>query len=720
MSEDIIIASGATLNANDNGQININVGMLWADGNTSTSGFQRGSYSVVTFNAPSTTAIQIVRETAYFNRIVINSGSPYIRPNSTPGYIKCSDMDILDGTLNVASYHVVVDDSLNNWDRVTMTNALDTLEVGYLDWKPGSIDNISNGKIFVSRDWIWEDGTNASITSGNTVYFTGGSTGFIKSDDPEARFYNMEINKPGSSVWIYSTSSEPVHINNNLTVGANSLFHVQYGELIVDGIADVVSTGIMRLYNGGSVTLALDFTLNGYVDLSGGGDFLIHGSFEQSSTGQLDIDAGTFIVDKAFTEPRAIFIMNGEYNQQGGIFEISHNHLSLGSSFTENITGGTIRIGGSLIAYDGVFTPAGGTVVFITASGGGSPYIDLKTGNWLNNLTINGTNTWLVYLSQNLHIKNDLLIEDGALDGSNDNIYLGDDWTNNVGPSGFVEGTGTVYLDGTSTLDHQTINGETFYNLVNQNTSNHIDIAGNTVVGHDFEVGAGGSTCEVIITASSLDVLNLMDLQQGILALSSSAPAVTVETLAQGGTLQLTNGTFIANDLDDLTLLGDYILYNGTVDLHQDFSQYVDLDCDLEIHNGSFNLHGGGDDSYWPNQTTGSLTMDGGILEFKDVGVRFYNNSFTENITGGIIKIAGNIISNSGITYFTPAGGKVEMTGSSPTYITMQSGLYFNDLEINKSGGSYVYALSDIMVNNDLNVTNGTFNTNNQLVTVGD
>jgi hypothetical protein len=719
VSNNVIISDGATINANDSPTININVGLLWTD-NNSTGGFDAGSYSVVTFNAAPTDIIQVVRETSYFNDIVINSSAPYIRPHSGTKVIRCRDMNIISGQLRVSGYRVVVDDTLYNSGNITMNNALDTLEVGFIDWKPGSTDGISAGKIFVSRDWIWENGTNATITAGNTVYFTGGTTGFIKAYDPEARFYNMEVNKTGSSLWIHSSSDQPVHINNYLTVGANALLHVQYGDLIVDGMTDVVNTATMRLYNGGSVELASDFTLNGFVDLSGGGDFLAHGLFSQAATGRIDMDGGTFIADKVLSEPRAIFSMGGTLNQQGGIFEISHNHLSLNNTFVENITAGTIRIGGSLIASDGVFTPAGGTVEFIPFSGGGSPYIDLKTGNWFNHLTINGPNSWGVYLVQDLYIKGDLLIQQGNLNAFNDNIYLAGDWTNNAGSPGFSEGTGTVYLNGTSPLDIQFINGETFYNLSNLNTQRHINIAGNTVVTNNFDIGAGGSACSVVVTSSLLSVGNELDLSAGALGLSTSAPIVTAGTLRQGGTLEMTNGTFTANDLIENHLIGDYTLHNGTINLYQDGSQYTDLDCDIVIHNGNFNIYGGTSDSYWPFTGSGSLTMDGGVLEFMDVGITFYNNSFTENVTGGTIRTPGNLNTFPGISFFTPAGGTFEFTGAGSSNISLESTCYFHDLKINKSPDISVNAYSPLNIKNELKVSGGKFNTNNFLITVGE
>ncbi len=714
---DMIISSGAVVNANDaNAPMNISVGSIWMDYNSS-GGFLCGNSSQVTFNSVSPGSVQSVRETSYFNDIVINSLGAYIRPNSISYPIKCSDLKIVDGILYVAGYKVIVSDTLYNGDYIRMNSSLDTLEAAYLDWQPGSYDNITAGKIFVSGDWIYEDGTNATITSGNTVYFTGTSTGFIKSYDPDARFYNVVIDKPGSSVWIHTSTTQPVHINSNLNVMANSLFHVQYGDLLVDGIADIANTGSMYEYSGGSITLASDFTLNGFVKLSGGGDFLGHGTFSQASTGRIDMSGGTFILDKAYYSPRGFFALAGTLNMSGGTMEFTNNHLNLQSTFVENITGGTIRVGGTMLAFDGVFTPEGGTVELIS-SGIGGPYFDLHTGNWFNNLTINGSDTYLVYDSQNLYIKGNLLISQGGMNASNDIIYLAGDWTNNVGPTAFSEGTGTVYLNGTSGIDTQVINGETFYNLVNLNTARAVEIAGNTIVQNILEVGGGGSACSIFVTCNTLDIQNSLNLQNGTLALSSSAPLVTAANFTQGGTLQLTNGTFIADDLASSGLRGTYILYNGQIDLHQDVIQNINLDADITISNGVFNIYGGFNYSIWPYPgTIHSLTMSDGLLDFKDNGIFVNNSNFTENISGGRICTSRYFQCNT--TNFTPAGGTIEMCGASSVFTQMGSGSYFNNLLINKEPGYTVSAYTDMDIHGELRVSGGNFNTNNHIINVG-
>jgi hypothetical protein len=160
-----------------------------------------------------------------------------------------------------------------------------------------------------------------------------------------------------------------------------------------------------------------------------------------------------------------------------GLLEITHNHLNLGTGFIDNISGGTIRVGGTFMAAANVFQPTGGTVEFVAYSGGGSPYIDLTTGNWMHNLMMNGNTTWLLGGAgpSQLTVNQDVTINSGGLNGSDDIIYLGDDWTNNM--------------------------------------------------------GAGGPTGETLITGTPFDVQNQMILTQGTFALSASAPLVTVASL---------------------------------------------------------------------------------------------------------------------------------------------------------------------------------------------
>ncbi len=162
------IYNGASLNANDPGTINISVVEDWFDYNAS-GGFDAGSSSVVIFNGTDPGTLQQVEESEYFNDIVINSGAAYVRPSDGIP-ICCKNMDIVAGKLKISSYKVVVDEDLNISDRLEMSSPDDTLIVNNITWETGSSDIVTDGKIFVSGDWTFNNGTSTQLGTGNTVY----------------------------------------------------------------------------------------------------------------------------------------------------------------------------------------------------------------------------------------------------------------------------------------------------------------------------------------------------------------------------------------------------------------------------------------------------------------------------------------------------------------------------------------------------------------------
>jgi hypothetical protein len=722
----IEIDIGAELNANDSPDIYIQASGSWFDDNAF-GGLDAGSYSIVEFNGPGP-GIPIVRENGDFNDIIINSTSSYVRPDVTTGYqlIWADNIDITTGALKVAGCTVDVEQDLTIHGQLIMDNSNDTLFVDNIIWKSGSTDNITNGRIIVNGDWTWENGTLANIASGNTAEFKNSATGFIYCMDPNAYFYNLLINKSGGSVWIHTTTTEPVRVNNDVDVITSSLFHVQVDPLDVNGDMTVTNGSTVRLYSAGSVEVDDDLTIDGYMELSGGGTVDVHGSLSLTSTGHLEMDDGTFTVDLPHSSPRSIIYLDGTLTMADGIFEISNNHLWLSSTFAENVSGGTIRVGGTFYASSGVFTPTGGTLELMNYGGtSGYPYIQLNSGNHLHNLVLDHNYTWLIGSggASTLTINQDLTINDGTLNGSNDDIYIGDDWINNIGNSGFTSGTGHVYLTGSNASpDMQVVAGtNTFYNLTNQNTNSVVEFAGQTTITNNYDAGNGGAACETFITGTPIDIQNQLILDQGVLALSASAPTVTADYFVQGGTLQVTNGSFTANDLTEKYLEGDYTLYNGTINLHQDAGQRVDINADITINNGTFNIHGGtGGSVHWPYiGGSASLAMSGGTLDIKDLGIYFYNNSFTENITGGLIRSSGFLNCNSGVTFFTPSGGTMELYGSSNATLNLQPGNHFHNFWSSKNPGSYITASSDMDIKGELKVTSGEFRAGFHNINVG-
>ncbi len=214
------------------------------------------------------------------------------------------------------------------------------------------------------------------------------------------------------------------------------------------------------------------------------------------------------------------------------------------------------------------------------------------------NLTVNGNTTWLIGGSgaSTLTVKQDLTINSGALQGgTGDLIYLGDDWINNAGNSGFIPGTSIVYLTAQNLApDRQIISGTTtFYDLTNQNNTTLIEFAGPVTVSNNYNASAGGTEGETFITGSPVNINNLV-LPSGAFSLSTSAPTVNVTSFDQGGAVSVTNGTLNINDIVETSLIGSYTIYNGMINITQDASSYMDIAADIYIRWRTNGIYQGG------------------------------------------------------------------------------------------------------------------------------
>ena len=152
----------------------------------------------------------------------------------------------------------------------------------------------------------------------------------------------------------------------------------------------------------------------------------------------------------------------------------------------ETITDGSIKTSGWFTCNRADFNPAGGTFEFY---GGTDSRINVLAGSTFHDLLINksggtksnneikdrdGTtykssksNTAILY--SDVVVDNDLTVDNGLLDSNGHDMFVGGDWTNNVGATGFAEGTQTVTFNGTN--DVGITQGETFYNLTLNKTS---------------------------------------------------------------------------------------------------------------------------------------------------------------------------------------------------------------------------------------------------------
>jgi hypothetical protein len=731
---------------NSGAEINFSGGELMTEGYTLNDGCQvHGVPGTAHLSVLGTTSspqyIKIYDPDSYFSNFNVDAGASGSMLNSTYDLnttnsflvygtfnnygktVTATYMDVY-GTMNIDSGLVTVTDNgpyFHNSGILNMTGG--TIDAGdAFYWYSGSAGTASGGAIYAEENWVFYDGCNVQLGTGNTVFFDQDYASLIKCQDSDASFGTVDLSKPvstSSDTYIDAASTYPMLVAGNLYLRNGNQFHLQGEDLTVQGSLVNETGSEMDMITGADFINNLDYTLNGSLTNSGG-NVLVHGTIAESATGILTISGGSFIADKAYSSS---VMMNGTLNLSNGIFEVTHNPLQLTNTFVDNITGGVINVGATFTAADNVFQPSGGTVHLLDYSGGGSPYIQIGTVNWLQNLTVSSNIQW--YISgagaTQLTILKDLTINSGGLIGSDDLVYIGDDWTNNVGTAGFVYGTGTVYLNGTvPTPERQVISGTTtFYNLTNNNIVAIVEFAGPTTINNIYNAGAGGAACETFITGTPVNVLNQLNLPQGAFALSTSAPVVTVASLTQGGTIQVTNGNFTANDLVEDHVAGSYTIYNGQINLNQNTGSYLDLMANLYIYGGEFNLIGGSDVSYWPGAGTPVLEMTNGILDFRNVGILMLNNDMSYNISGGKIKTSGPFSGQSDVSAFDPSGGNVDLYGNSNSNVNLGTGSYFYDLIISKSAAE-VKATRSFTIKNELNVKQGTFNTNGFLINVGD
>ncbi len=283
--------------------------------------------------------------------------------------------------------------------------------------------------------------------------------------------------------------------------------------------------------------------------------------------------------------------------------------------------------------------------VIMTTAGYHPPSVDFYNEE-CKSLTIN-SGAGLIIAGYTLTLNGDLNIYGNlTMNNAAGIINAKGNWNNYVGAAGFTEGPGKVVFNGGAY--HQYCSSETFNILeVNKPSGGAFRMNGTNVVCAQYDW-----------TAGAIDVLT---------------------------------GSFTANDLADNGIFGYYYVNpGGTINLHQDGSQYADLDGNLIFSGGgTINIFGGNGDSFWPYLADASITMSGGVLDFKDVGIYVYDSptySLTTNITGGTIRTSGGYSGNR--ADFTPTAGEFEFYGSSDVYIYQSNGSTLHDVTINKTAKS--------------------------------
>ena len=375
---------------------------------------------------------------------------------------------------------------------------------------------------------------------------------------------------------------------------------------------------------------------------------------------------GTLTLAKTSTATTYIAAASNATMQAGTLTINGSNTLIGAANITTILTGNLVNSGQILMNE--------GTLSFEKSSGTQS--VQMNTNDLFNSININTGGTVEVSTSSLIQLKGSMTIQSGIFDPGSANITLWGNWTNNVGPEGFVEGTGVVAFNGGNY--HQYCSNENFYRIeLNKSLGGALRINGTTV------------TCaQYYWVAGAVDVLG--------------------------------SGTFTANDLTNDAIAGSFYCNSGCTINLSNYGGNIDLRGSLYIYYGTINVYGGVNPSWWPYQGNASLTMTGGILNFADQGIVLRTDpsyTFTNSITGGTIKTTGDF--SNGRSDFAPSTGIVELYGSSDAALSMSAGNLFN-LTINKESAKTVTLASNATANGQLTVQGGTLKINNKTLTTGD
>jgi hypothetical protein len=536
-----------------------------------------------------------------------------------------------------------------------MSDASSTLVSGDdFQWGSDASSTATAGTIECFGNWIVDTGAAVVLGNGVNTILSAYYGATITINSPIFQFGNLTINGTEENPRFYFD-----------TEGVSSV--------TITGNLAVNATNTLDIMDR-QVTLQGTLNLYGTLDVNSG-QFTTNNAPNLYAGSILDIGAGTFWNAKT-TASTAYLYGTLVMDDPAGVFGGTNQSLNVPAGSVNSLTAGTIRCGTMNASNANTFQPSGGLVEFTTFAGHSTPYLTVSNGNWLHDAKVN-TSTAITLLA-NLIITGNLELFNGTLDVSTSNysISIAGNWTHLQPGAVFVPRAGRVVFYGEE--DQYLIGNETFNIVENANTGGAI-LLNNT---------AYTLTCAAYDTAVGYEQV------------------------------QVTAGTFTANNLLDDGIFGNWAVQShGVVNLSNPDGS-VDLKCGVNLSGGTMNIFGGTADSRWSEDANTSITISSGLLNFADRSIIIGDSAIlTENISGGTIRTVGNFTCNNAA--FSPAGGYIELVGAVNTNLAMNSGHLWN-LKVNKNTGNAVTATTALVLENDFLLINGSFAAGGNIEVAGD
>lgn len=501
---------------------------------------------------------------------------------------------------------------------------------------------------------------------------------------------------------LYLDSGASLTLQNTLTV---------HGDLTSRGAINIPQVTALNIYgsaiwkSGSTVTMASD---DCYIETRGNMTF--------ESGNDINSATGRWMFSDSITSPNSILTINGDaeisvlqsYKSSPNYLEVQgtpgavltvHNgiYVNNGKYFRSSFPG-TIDIKNTVtIQSGGLFQCDAGTVKF---SGPLERIISVShsAGHYFWNVEVAMDVSTTLYFGTITNIKNNLTISSGYFDPNNNTLYVGGNWTNSIGNTAFIEGTGQVSFYG---QQPSTCYGERF----------------NTLVLNKYE------TEQLIIPNGAFVRIAQYDWTDGL--------------------IRVDGGELMIDDLVDNGVYGKWQVDSGVASLNQDIAGLIDINGSITMNGGIMYIEGGSQDPRLAYFAAASLTMSDGIIDFKYKGVRIPSTAYglTFSCTGGTVRTEGSIlVSRPNVHIYNLT---MEMYGPADATLYVVDTSSLGNLKINKTSGrtftdspparsmpagerneplrtNTVTLTSSLAVGYTLNIAAGTFNVNGYNVTAYD
>ncbi len=223
---------------------------------------------------------------------------------------------------------------------------------------------------------------------------------------------------------------------------------------------------------GGSIDVNGELThTNGTIDLNGknlncsGIYARTNGEFKGNSASNLTFDGTGAVADLHFSAPLELHDLilgrTETVNLQSNLDIYHELQIISGAEIANNGNNINVR---EVVDINGTHSGTGRIILSNTASG---IYAVQGTGS-IGNIEMNSAGDDAL-LGNAVNVNNFTITAGKSFDTDNYNMNVTGNWTNNVSSATFIEGTGTVTYNGTSTQTITAPNGQEFYNLVIDN-----------------------------------------------------------------------------------------------------------------------------------------------------------------------------------------------------------------------------------------------------------